>query len=253
MRVGVVCEGVTDFIAIREYIGARLERAKIDCVFVQLQPTPDNTDDGGWTRVFFWLQQNGPDQRRARHLGGGLFANQMDEQVCDALVIQIDTDILSDAHFINHMRNLGIAHATPTGAPARVREVKRLLAEFARFEDLTNEELVRHIFIPAAESTEAWCVAAFERHSLDPEELQGRDLWGAFGACLLRSEGRQTMPPDPPGFGPPDKTPGRRERFCKTHRGSEFLWSQAHQLKTTVDELVTIIASRQNPSPPPSA
>lgn len=235
MKIGVVCEGVTDFIAIREFVGNFLEANGVEAVFSQIQPSPDNTDDGGWTRVFFWLTENAPQSRISRYLSGGIFGADLDEKSCDVLLIHMDTDILDDVCFQGHMRNQGIGFTTPASAAERVEEVKRLLAVFSRLNELNDVDVKRHVFFPAAEATESWCVASFERLTYDPESLRGQDLWGAFGSCLLRSEGVTVLPAQ---FGSPDKQPHRRDRFCKKHRRSTFLSPQANNFSSCASNLL---------------
>ena len=52
MRVGVVCEGPTDFFAIESFFGHALENDQIDAEFVRVQTKSDNTNsEGGWGNV----------------------------------------------------------------------------------------------------------------------------------------------------------------------------------------------------------
>lgn len=237
MRVGVVCEGVTDFLAIREFMGAELERRGVEVEFLQLQPHPDNTDDGGWTRVFFWLKENSPRARALQYFGAGLFEGGLDTSVCDLLVIQMDSDIFEGREFAGYMANEGKEFTVHEAPDARSEEVKRLLREAAVLGDLNEIDASRHIFMPAVESSEAWCVAAFERLTYDPEELRGQRLWNAFGICLMKSEGKTNIPEL---FGEPDKDKKRRERFCKTHRASAFLMNQSRQFREGIEEVVRV-------------
>ncbi|MCK4712560.1 MAG: hypothetical protein KAT26_06735, partial [Marinosulfonomonas sp.] len=73
MRIGVVCEGPTDFIAIKEFLGASLAKRHINSTFISIQPDPDNTLGDGWTRVFYWLENNLPQSRIKSYFDGGLF------------------------------------------------------------------------------------------------------------------------------------------------------------------------------------
>ena len=47
MKVGIVCEGITDFYAINYYVRAALQKKGFSFEFIALQPPPDNTSAGG--------------------------------------------------------------------------------------------------------------------------------------------------------------------------------------------------------------
>ena len=49
--------------------------------------------------VVNWLKTNPPEVRVKSYLGGGLFDNEMSAKRCDAIVVQMDSDILSDEPF----------------------------------------------------------------------------------------------------------------------------------------------------------
>lgn len=219
MRIGVVCEGVTDFSAIKHFLGAALARHNIDCLFTPLQPHPDHTDDGGWTRVFYWLEEYPSAVRVERFFGGGIFENDLDELAVDALAIHLDADILDDVHFTRQMKKRKLQFSSPIAPLDRYYEIARILYQQAGLEDLCAGDRARHILSPAVESSEAWCIAAFERRGDAPEELKQDLLWHEFGTVLLRSENR----PIPEILGEPNKDPDRRERYCSRHSGSRFL------------------------------
>lgn len=237
MRIGVICEGVTDFIAIREFMEGALSKMGLKTTYIQLQPTPDNTDDGGWTRVFFWLEDNPVEARVTRFFGGGLFDMGLDNSRCDALIVQMDTDVLEDHGFSGFMNGKNISYDAPDQASVRAEEIRRLLGIFAGSDSMTISDLQKHIFLPAVESSEAWCIAAFERLDFDPETLKGQELWDAFGSALLRSEGNFNLPAQ---FGSPDKRPERREKFCIRHRSSAFLELQSQQFSKGVEAVFAL-------------
>ena len=53
MRVGVVCEGPTDFFAIESFFGHALKNDQIDAEFERIQPTLDNTNPEGGAMFYF--------------------------------------------------------------------------------------------------------------------------------------------------------------------------------------------------------
>jgi hypothetical protein len=235
MKIGVVCEGPTDFIAIKEFFGSALTRELAVPQFVPLQPRPDNTDDGGWTRVVFWLDEHDPQTRVSRFLDGSIFASGLDQFHCDALIIHMDTDVLDQPSFLDFMGKREVA-VLEVGRPLeRGEELRRVLLLVSRMSELTEGDQQRHVIAPAVESTEAWCVAAFERVTADPETYAGQSLWDAFGSCLLRSEGITSN--HPPKFGPPDKSVARRAAFCSRHRASAFLLPQCASFRKGVEAL----------------
>lgn len=233
IRIGVICEGGTDYVAIKSFFGSALNRKGFEAVFIQIQPEPGRTDDAGWTRVILWLDQNPPISRVATYLSGGLFAGGLNAKQCDILLIQMDSDILGDSAFDGFMRNRGVTYRVPDVPAERGEEVRRLLSFFGNFGDLVEVDLKKHIVVPAVESTETWCVAAFSRVNFDPEELREQNLWDAFCECLLRSEGRPTNPP----YGVPDKNIRRRESYCKRHAGSRFLEAQCRSFSDSIAEI----------------
>ena len=75
MRVGVVCEGATDFVAIDAFFGQSLADHGIEAEFVPIQPEKDKTSpEGGWGNVLHWLQKNGNYMRKCAS-GGQSLAN----------------------------------------------------------------------------------------------------------------------------------------------------------------------------------
>jgi hypothetical protein len=90
MKVGVICEGPTDFIAIEEFFGAAMAENDVHCEFTSVQPNMDNTrPTGGWGNVLNWLLKNSPDARALRYFGSGLFS--ISSASYDALLIQMDS------------------------------------------------------------------------------------------------------------------------------------------------------------------
>ncbi|HHI69747.1 MAG TPA: hypothetical protein ENJ91_01995 [Rhodobacteraceae bacterium] len=234
MRIGVICEGQTDFIAIEKFLGAGLKRQDIDAVFIPIQPTPDNTSDGGWTRVFYWLENNPPASRVAAYFGGGLFAGGISAQKCDILIVQLDTDILGENSFESALRQKGITAQNPNTPVKRGQEIERILNKLCCIDNVTVVDQQKHVLAPTVEASETWCVAAFERMESNPEDLQGQALHDAFGSVLARSEGREVKMP----YGKPNKQIQRRKVFCQKHANSRFIQSQSHHFNQLLERVV---------------
>ena len=215
MRVGVVCEGPTDFLAIKSFFGHALENDEIYAQFVPIQPEADNMNsEGGWTNVLLWLDHNNPEYRIKNYFGGGLFEKPNDKPTLDAILIHLDSDILGKPSFTNHMSNkYELDVGNPDDAQERADEIRRVIRSAAKYDDMTEHDVELHILAPAVESTEAWCVAAFTTPTPNCEQLNGQDLRDAFMTALERSEGRVPSPP----YAKMDKDQNRRQRFLATH------------------------------------
>lgn len=236
MRIGVICEGQTDFIAIETFLGTALKKQTIDAAFIPIQPSPDNTSDGGWARVLHWLQQNPPKSRVDAYLSGGLFAGNLSGQQCDVFVIQLDSDILGDAGFSAKLNDMGIKVNVPTITTERGEEIARILNELCNLGGINAIDQRKHILAPTVEASETWCIAAYEHMAGDPEELQAQALHDAFGSVLARSEGRVATLP----YGKPDKSVSRRQSFCNRHKNSIFIELQATHFKQLLDKVVDL-------------
>lgn len=215
MRVGIVCEGPTDFFAIRHFIGSALSAEGIGCEIIGVQPAMDNTRPvGGWVNVLSWLENNTPEVRALTYFGSGLFVTS--PRSCDALLFQMDSDILECELFKKYVsEKFGYDVSAPTGAHDRAEEIRNILKIAARFPDMTEADANKHVLSPAVESTENWCVAAFTMPTKDFETLSGQALIDAFMSALQRFEGDVPNPP----YAKIDKSKKRREKFCSAHSG----------------------------------
>ena len=215
MRVGVVCEGQTDVHAITSFLEASLTGRGITPTFVEIQPETDRTQptDGGWGAVLHWLQDNPPQVRIATYFSGGLFGGGLSAKRCDVMVFQMDADILSDTPFQKwtkrHLKHSVVDRIDPVH---RGNELRAIIEIAGAFHQLSPDDKRRHIAAPAVESTETWCVAAFQSLSGDPERLTGPDLRDEFMTALHRSENRPVQQ-----FSRIDKQPNRRRRYCTKH------------------------------------
>ena len=235
MRIGIVCEGETDVHAIVCFLGASLENRGVKATFVALQPEMDRTSpSGGWGLVFKWLEKNPPRSRTKTFLGGGLFGHGLSTKQCDLIVIQMDADNLSGDAFRIYIKNQFDKDVVDSDGPIeRGNEVRSILETVGDFDELVKADRERHVVAPAVESTETWCVAAFERQGNDPELLRGQDLCIAFMEALHRSENRSIRE-----FAEIDKSANRRLRFCRTHSaGVGRLERQCHHYRELVNRV----------------
>lgn len=218
MRVGVICEGQTDFVAIEAFFRSSLSSLNIVSEFVAVQPTMDNTlPKAGWGNVLLWLNNNPPTTRIAKYFGGGLFGGDLNFTPLDCLLIQLDTDILENESFQNYVREqYNWNTATPAESSERAQQIISVLRLAWREQDLTVADKNRHIPAPAVESTEAWCIAAFNAQPVNCEDLSGQLLVDKFMSALEISEGR---PPTLP-YAKINKDTNRRRRFCEMHEKS---------------------------------
>ena len=213
VRIGVVCEGPTDWHAIRSFLEHSMSSAGFPVEFRLLQPEPDATSSyGGWTQVLFWLKEHPPDNRIQRYFTEGPFGGKLAEDPLDGILIQLDSDILGDDSFGAHVMNEhGYTVANPTAAEQRAEEVRNVLSLAARLPEMTEADVSRHVLAPAVESTETWCVAAFSSRRSDFESLSGPELANKFMCALEKSESRPIRPP----YANANKNPDRRLRFCE--------------------------------------
>lgn len=239
MRIGVVCEGPTDAQAIVSFLHASLTDRGITPDFIPIQPDTDNTrpPNGGWGAVLFWLKRNPPRSRTMTYFNGGLFDDDLSAKRCDVLVLQLDTDILSDEGFKNWARkNYNHSVTDVPGPVERGKEITKIIRLVGEFASLTIADLRRHIPAPSVESSETWCIAAFQQHPGDPETLSGIELCREFMTALHRFENRPIE-----DFVHIDKNPDRRCPFCRTHSsGFARLERQCYHYRILVDTLASI-------------
>lgn len=216
MKIGVVCEGPTDFVAIESFMGYALEKRGVSAQFKSLFPKHDRTrPEGGWSSLLLWLNNNPPDLRVQRYFRGGLFAGALASDVLDAVLVQIDADVLDDAGFRRFvMERYGYQVSQPDSSRLRARELETVLRLAAQFASMTEDDVRRHVCAVAVEATESWCVAAFHPQHIAVEELRGTHLTNSFMTVLERSEGRNPQPQ----YASIDKNTDRRTAYCNRHR-----------------------------------
>jgi hypothetical protein len=215
MKIGVVCEGPTDYPAIVQFFHHALLERSIEAKFCSLFPDMDKSrPTAGWANVLLWLQNNPPSSRIQRYFGGGLFGGALAAEQLDAILIHLDADILPDDSFINFVKNKYDFSVVDADDPVdRGSQITNIIDIAAGNDSMTNVDRAKHVAAPAVESTESWCVAAFTVPPTEFEKLRGAQLTHSFMTALERSEGRE--PQDI--YKNIDKNLRRRERFCETH------------------------------------
>jgi hypothetical protein len=239
MKIGVVCEGPTDYPAIVQFFRHALLERNIEAEFRSLFPDMDKTrPTGGWANVLLWLQNNPPSSRIKRYFQGGLFGGALAAEQLDAIVIHLDADVLPDNSFkIFVKKTYGFDVADADDPAGRGTQITNIINIAASFDDMTNVDRAKHVSAPAVESTETWCVAAFTVPPTDFENLRGAQLSHAFMTALERSEGRE--PQDV--YENVDKNPLRRERFCETHAaGSSRIINGCQHFSSALENLVAL-------------
>ena len=197
MRIGVVCVGQTDFIAIEAFLGHSLAQRGITAEFEAIQPEMDKSSAvGGWANVLLWLGNNPPKARVPNLFGGGLFGGNLARPPLDCLLIHLDTDILGDNSFKKFIKNqFGYDASSPKGPIERGQETSDILKLAWREQDMTDADKNRHVPAVSVESTENWCVAAFSARADNFELLSGQCLVDHFMTALEISEGRHPNTP----------------------------------------------------------
>jgi len=235
MKIGIVCEGITDFHAINHYIGSALLKRGIKTEFVPLQPLPDNTSGGGWGHVFSWLEQNPPGSRE-QLFGRGLFANSKKFSSFDSIVIHIDTDIIPDQSFLNYIKAKNFTIGATNTFDEKTSEANRIIDYFAQLNQCTPDQAKKHVSAPITESSEAWCIAIDPQFIGDAEGLCGQDLINAFGAALARFN--KQIPK--PSYGSINKKSKSREKYCQSTSTDVDRLKSCKQFVSLVDRLVLI-------------
>lgn len=213
MKIGVVCEGPTDLPAVVAFFGDSLKNAGYFPTFEKLFPDPDRTRaNGGWGNLFSWLKNHPPATRISRYFGGGLFANFETYQRVDAILFQVDADIIDDDGFRTFAnREFGVEIQLAVNPDERARAIREVIELAADAETLTLADKARHVFAVAVESTETWCLAAFNPKPSELEVLRGSELRDEFMKALERSEGREPRE----SYAECDKNANRRLKYCE--------------------------------------
>jgi hypothetical protein len=197
------------------FFGAALVRRGVQPTFIALNPELDKTrPQGGWGTVLSWIKKHPPASRSVQFFGQGLFGGALSQPSFDALIFQMDSDVVDDDSFRTHVQNnYGISFSSISDPAARGSIIYDLINSALGITTLTEVDARRHVVSVAVESTEAWCIAASFSTPLDVEAVRGQDLTNAFMKVLIQHEGQ--APAD--NYSDCDKSFHRRERFCERH------------------------------------
>lgn len=155
MKIGVVCEGVNDFLTLKEAV-AQIASAKGVAInaFDALQPRVDATSQrqvggGGWARVKVWLEDNGGPELR-KILRPQIFSAST---TYDLLIIHLDGDVVWLSNDFDAMKKASCFQNST--------EVVRVVEEFIEQKLAVSDELDDHIIyaVPVMH-TESWLVNA---------------------------------------------------------------------------------------------
>jgi hypothetical protein len=172
ITVGIVAEGGSDCVVLETLLTAYFDKVPardFSLSFKNLQPYTDNTSksgysEGGWEQVYKWCLGNPPQDRANALFGAPLFADGMDEFQCSALLVHMDADICEK---IGDKSNIDPVPSLTQSTAVRGKFIYETLSSWL-WPDEKKEDL-RHILVPAVESTEAWLVAGLSEEDKDPE------------------------------------------------------------------------------------
>ena len=237
VRIGVVCEGDTDKVAIEWFVRmSLLIRGFDDIAVCKIASYTDQTsrDVQGFTGVLAWLSQP-PEQRRRFFVD--LFGGDVRTEKFDAIVVHLDADNLSTKEFRNHVRNRYDTDVKNHRLPAkRGFELRQLIMSVGKMGKIGDGYAVA----VAVESTETWCLSSFRDLPNDPESMSGAPLVQQFMDALHAFERRPKRV-----FRKANKDPIRWERFCRsTYENVEMLERQCFHYKKFVTDLVRELYSR---------
>lgn len=212
MKIGVVCEGPTDFHAIERFFRHAFSTIGASVEFVPLQPQMDKTSpEGGWGNVLLWLKNNPPALRVQKYFGGGIFGGDLSSPPMNGLLIQLDSDVLGEQSFCTFVKkNYYHTVLTQRDPTCRANEIRAILSLAIEAAAMTENDVNRHVIVPAVESTEAWCVAAFSGQPENFETLTDQELTDRFMSALETTEGKlPTLP-----YAHLNKSIDRRKKLC---------------------------------------
>ena len=237
-RIGLVCEGATDRAAIEFYVRQSLvSRGYSDVTFLEIPAHRDKTTTPihGFAMVLAWLDQ--PSGERDRYLMDVFAGDSV--QKCDAILIHLDADNLSQPQFKEHVYKwYDTSVKSPQQAQDRGHEIIRLISHVGKLASSRGSASERYVVAAAVESTETWCLSAFRVVPVNPEILSGGSLCQEFMEALLTYEGR----PTDGVFRKISKDVRRRTRFCRdTAQNANRIESQCYHYSQLVTDLCRVL------------
>lgn len=236
MRIGVVCEGQTDFLAIKIFLEREFVGLGKSVIFDMIQPAYDNSLPSGWPQVLLWLENNELPFRSALYLkGDSLFAVEDDDAKYDALLFQIDSDIIGEASFEAFVKKRSILYTPPLNNFGRGNAIRHVLLSISGH--ASDAVSLRHKEVMAliVESSEAWVLAA-ENIANNPEELIGQPLINEFGALVARSSGQAPKA----DYSSINKTTKTRERICNIIAKTSTPAGRSHHYDEVVQKIANL-------------
>ncbi|CAK0752003.1 putative DUF4276 family protein [uncultured Gammaproteobacteria bacterium] len=162
LKLGLVTEGKTDQVVLRELLTAVVKRRgeALTLEFRDLQPTADRTSEGGLEMVYKWCLNNPPEERANRFQRDGLFAGLSQNNSFDAIIIHLDGDSCDHPRISMLMPDSAIP-LPDASATDRGDFVERTLNHWLWTLHPTWDGIkdLRQIPAPAVEMTETWLVA----------------------------------------------------------------------------------------------
>jgi hypothetical protein len=236
MRIGVICEGQTDFVAIKIFLEQELSHLGKRVTFDMIQPAYDNSLPSGWSQVLLWLEGNELPFRSALYLKGeSLFAVEDEEAKYDALLFQMDCDIIGHESFEAFIRKRKISYTPPVNIIDRGNVIRHVLLSIAGHASDTVSLRHKEVMTPIVESSEAWLLAA-ENVANNPEGLIGQPLIDAFGALMARCLGR----PPQSNYSVINKTTKTRMRICNVIVKTSSPAGRSHHYDEVVQKIANL-------------
>lgn len=196
IRLGIVCEGPSDYTILQWAIKAALELQGHTSEFHPIHPIRDKTSgtfhDGGWHQVYKWCVRNHVNDRR-RFFGAGLFDDE-DAIAVDLLLVHIDCDV--HAIFSTGNRWKRITAIDPSDYPSTSEGILNfgsdLLTDWL-FDDSELRDM--SLTSPTVMESEAWVLAGLRWHnspeSLDEPKKEFAKSWSAENGKLFQPNTRK--------------------------------------------------------------
>lgn len=157
MRFGLACEGVTDYILIKNILRGYFPSLNYKKQIRQLQPLLDETDekqlnDGGWEKLLAYLESVD-------------FYDAVDSD--DYIIIQIDTD--ESKHI-----NFNVSHYNENNEELKIEQLienvkKKLISVINKKDNLYEEYAEKIIFAISVHSLECWLYAYYKLNLKNPK------------------------------------------------------------------------------------
>lgn len=210
MRIGVICEGPTDFVVMRSFFTSDLAGDIHGLEFDLIQPALDNTLPGGWSQVLYWLENNPPENRNSLYRKGqSLFLEESEDEKFDALIFQIDTDIIGEPGFERYCEDRGVIALRPQLPTERANFVRHVLINMSANTSLDQALNSGEIPIAIVEACETWVVAAGV-DGCDAESMSPNETCDNFGRVLAKHSGQ----PERESYRKINKNVQSRQRLC---------------------------------------